>query len=165
MRSYLEVQISRLPVALLILFIAGCGHKSPMAHVRGKVVYKDGTVPMGGMCVVRFQPTESSTATVRKGASGDIHKDGTFEAWTRIPGDGVYLGEYGVSFAVWTNATDPSSSVLLPKYGSPATTGLKVTVDGDIDDLKFEIERSPGGQGKPAAGGAPASNAGGAKGG
>ncbi len=125
-----------------------------MAHVRGKVLYKDGTVPTGGMCVVRFQPTESSTATIRKGASGDIRPDGTFDAWTRIPGDGVYLGEYGVSFAVWTNATDPSSSVLLPKYASPKTTDLKVTVDGDVDDLKFEIERAGSGASESKASGA-----------
>lgn len=125
---------------VLLLAVCGCQHKPEMAQVRGKVLYKDGSVPHGAACVIRFQPTDNSTATIRKGASGNIGPDGSFTAWTRIPGDGVYLGEYGVSFAVLSNPTDPRSSLLQPKYSSPETTGFKVTVDGDVDDLKFEIE-------------------------
>jgi hypothetical protein len=96
------------------------------------------------MCVVRFSPTKESTATVRKGGSADIKPDGTFEAFTIQPGDGLYLGEYGVSFGVWANATDPNSNLLPVKYMSPQTTEMKVLVDGDKDDLNFVIEKGPG---------------------
>jgi len=115
-----------------------------MAQVRGKVLYKDGTVPHGGACAVKFQPTSGSTAKVRKGATGLIQPDGTFEAWTRKPGDGVYLGDYSVSFAVWASATDSSSSLIPEKYSNPNMTGLTLKVEGDVDDLKYEIEPLPG---------------------
>jgi hypothetical protein len=67
-----------------------------MYDVRGKVLYKDGTVPRGGVAVVRLQPAEGTTAEVRQGATGAIGPDGSFEFYTRAPGDGVYGGKYDV---------------------------------------------------------------------
>lgn len=124
--------------------LVGCNKRPEMAQVRGKVTYMDGSIPHGGACVVRFEPAKDSTAQIRKGASGIIKPDGTFEAYTRIPGDGVYLGDYGVTFAVWSNATDPGSSIIDPKYTSAATSGYKVTVDKDLENLEFKIEPLPG---------------------
>src|SRR5437762_1657992 len=77
----------------------GCGGKQ-MYHASGKVTYKDGSVPKGILAVVTFIPTGDSSATVRKGASGAIGPDGSFEMVTRMPGDGVNRGEYGVTFRI-----------------------------------------------------------------
>jgi hypothetical protein len=114
-----------------------------MSQVRGKVFYKDGTVPQAAVCVVRFQPTEQSTAKIRKGATSAIEPDGSFELCTRVPGDGVYHGEYAVTFAVLKSVMD-MTPLIQEKYTRPDTTPYKVTVDDDIDDLKFEIEPLPG---------------------
>ena len=71
-----------------------------MGQVAGKVLYTDGTVPHADICVIRFDPTEDTTAEIRKGATSDITPDGSFELFTRMPGDGVYDGRLCVTFAV-----------------------------------------------------------------
>jgi len=134
-----------------------------MAQVKGTVLYKDGSAPKGGVCAINFSPTDGSTAEVRKSATGKIGPDGSFEMWTKMPGDGVHLGEYAVSFAVWPGPMDPRS-LIEPKYTGPKTSGYTVNVTDDVDDLKFEIEPLPGAAGRPGAGaaaaGAPAKPAG-----
>src|SRR5262245_23636231 len=90
-----------------LLPASGCHGGPAMAQVRGKVLYKDGSVPKGGVCAVNLMPTSASTAEVRKAASSKIGPDGSFELYTRIPGDGVYLGEYAVTFAVWKGPMEP----------------------------------------------------------
>ena len=142
-----------LGVALAVFApLAGCNRGPAMSQVSGKVLYKDGTVPQGGVAVVNFQPVEGSTAEVRKGASGAIESDGSFSMWTRAPGDGVYHGKYEVSFVVLKSPTDPTSLVV-PKYSNARSSGYQVEVDDDIDDLQFEIEPMPGVTGAPAASG------------
>lgn len=138
------------PSALLpLLFVAcvaalsGCDRNPGMGQVRGKVFYKDGSVPHGGVCVVSLLPAGSTTAKIRKGASGAIEKDGSFEMMTRKPGDGVYYGDYVVTFTVVKGPNDPTS-LILPVYSNPRETPYKLTVDGDKVDLKYEIEPLPG---------------------
>lgn len=132
-------------VALLICLIggAGCGRRSGTARVTGRVTYKDGTIPQGAVCVVRFQPAQDSTAAIRKAASGDIQKDGLFEAYTRNPGDGVFIGKYDVTFSVLQDVTSSASSMIDPKYTKAKTTPYHVTIEGNTDDLKFELEPAP----------------------
>ena len=113
-----------------------------MAKVSGTVTYTDGKIPQGDVAVVRFNPEDGSTAVIRKGASGSISPDGRFEMMTRVPGDGVYYGEYAVTFVV-LRAGSPGNSVL-HKYTNPRTTPFKVKIDGNKDDLKFEIESAAG---------------------
>jgi hypothetical protein len=113
-----------------------------MSRVSGTVVYTDGSVPTGGLCLVRFEPTDSSTAEIRKGATCDIGPDGSFELFTRVPGDGVYNGDYAVTFEVKKGPMDPISYIP-QKYRMASSTPYKVKVEGDKDDYKFEIERLP----------------------
>lgn len=120
--------------------VAGCGRRSGTARVSGRVTFKDGTVPQGAVCVVRFQPASDSSAAIRKAASADIQKDGLFEAYTRNPGDGVFIGKYDVTFSVLQDVTSSASSLIDPKYTKAKTTPYHVTVDGNVDDLKFELE-------------------------
>jgi hypothetical protein len=139
-------------VALLVAGVTistGCNRGPKMAQISGVVHYKDGSVPKGGVCIIRFSPTQETTAEVRQGASGAIGPDGRFTLRSKTADDGVYYGDYAVTFAVWPGPMDPRS-LILPKYTAPMMTPYKVTVDGDRDDLKFEIEPMPGG---PAAAG------------
>lgn len=132
-------------VVVLQCFIgsSGCNRGPATAQVKGKVLYTDGTVPRGGVCAVRFEPTKDSPAEVRKGASGQIGSDGSFEMSTRVPGDGVFLGKYAVTFAVWKGPRDPTS-LIAEKYTNAATTPYQIDVEGDMDDLDFTIEPLPG---------------------
>jgi hypothetical protein len=132
-------------VILLASFAATLGCSSDTAQVSGKVVYKDGTVPKGGVCVVQFLPTDDSPAKIRKPATGEIREDGSFEACTRKPGDGVFLGKYDVTFAVWEGALEPVSLVE-KKYTKKSTTPYHVTIDDDVSNLVFEIEPAPTGK-------------------
>jgi hypothetical protein len=155
--------LRRLPALLALVLtcvvvLSGCNRGPKMVQVSGKVLYKDGTVPKGGVCVVNFTPTKESTAEVRKGASGSIGPDGSFSLTTRSPNDGVYVGEYAVSFVVWPGPMDPRSLVM-PKYGSAMMTPYKEKIEQSRDDLKYEIEPAPGVTGV-AAGSAPAAEAG-----
>jgi hypothetical protein len=142
-----RVAIRRLATTLAItsacFVLPGCGRGPAMSQVRGKVLYKDGSVPKGGVNVVRLEPTGESTAEVRRGASAMIEPDGSFEMYTRQPGDGVFHGEYAVTFAILRAVTDPKP-LIQEKYRYSATTPYKITVDGDLSDLKFEIEPLPG---------------------
>jgi hypothetical protein len=133
--------------ALLVAVVAvssGCNRGPAMAQVSGHVFMKDGSVPKGGVRVVRFEPIKDSTAAVRKAASGPIQDDGSFTMYTQFPGDGVHVGEYAVTFGVMKGPMDPIS-LIDAKYTSAATSPYKVTVDGDLEGLKYEIEPLPGG--------------------
>jgi hypothetical protein len=114
-----------------------------MAHVRGKVFYKDGTVPRAGVCVIGFHPAPESTAEIRKGASSAIEPDGSFDMLTKKPGDGVYYGDYIVTFTIIKGPMDPTS-LILPKYSNMRDSPYKITVDGNKDDLRYEVEPLPG---------------------
>jgi hypothetical protein len=157
-RLAFDLSLHRLVLAALVLLmgtvIVGCDRGPAMYQVSGTVLYKDGSVPKGGIAVVTFQPTETSTAEIRKGATGAIGPDGSFAMSTRKTGDGVYAGEYDVMFSVRKAVMDPISYIP-QKYSIPGESGYSVTVDGDIDDLKFEIEPLSG-AGRSAAEGRPA---------
>jgi hypothetical protein len=152
-----------LVLAVVAVAFTGCDRGPAMYQVSGKVLYKDGSVPKGGVAVVRLQPTSGSTAEIRKGASGAIGPDGTFELFTRVPGDGVYEGDYDVTFAIYKGPMDPTP--LIPaKYMNPSTSGYTVTVDDDVSDLNFEIEPLPGASGGKASAGAARASGGPARG-
>lgn len=119
--------------------VVGCNRGPEVAQVRGKVLYKDGTPLKGGLRTVRFEPAEDSTAEVARVAGSMIAQDGTFELSRRKPGDGVYLGKYNVVFTVWKGTRDPVS-LIKEEYTQSATTPFHVSIEGDRDDLVFEIE-------------------------
>lgn len=130
-----------------LISISGCGKSRPVAQVRGKIICKDGELPAAAIRLVRFEPTADTTAVIRKGASGRINDDGTFELYTRQPGDGVLLGKYAVTFAFYKSAMDHQS--LIPaKYTKAATTPHQLVVENDIENLELEIES----KGAPAPG-------------
>jgi hypothetical protein len=137
--------IQRFSFASLLFFLtvclsgfAGCGSGHSVAQVRGKVIFPDGRVPQAGVRMIRFECAKDTDAAVRKGASGTINDDGSFELYTRKPGDGVHLGKYDVTFAIFQSATDQKP--LIPaEYTKSATTPYHVVVDDDKDNLEFKI--------------------------
>ena len=117
---------------------AGCGRE---AHqVSGRVQYNDGTPITGGLRIIRFEPTDDSTAKIRKAASGRIGEDGSFELHTRKPGDGVYAGKYAVTFTI---RTDPfgGKSLIAPRFTRRDSTPFNIVVDEDREGLLFELEK------------------------
>ncbi len=122
----------------ILVCVVGCNRRDTV-QVSGKVLFKDGSVPNGGVREVQFLPADDSTAKVRKGAAGNIGDDGAFVAFTRKPGDGVFRGKYDVVFNIWKSAMQPQS-LIDPKYTRPTSTPYHITIDHNVDDLKFEIE-------------------------
>jgi len=123
--------------------IAGCNRSASMVHVGGKVSYHDGSAPKGGVRIVRFEPVKDAPAEKRRTASGNIAEDGSYELFTRMPGDGVIPGTYNVTFMVWKGEHD-RVSLIADKYTASATTPYKdVRVEQDKNDLNFEIEPIP----------------------
>ena len=79
------------PLAFFLLFCtAGCTGDGPqMGEVVGKVTYQGKVVPEG---TVSFYPSSGGRPCV-----GQIRSDGTYELSSRVPGDGVPIGEYRVA--------------------------------------------------------------------
>lgn len=139
-----DAKTSSILVELLVMMaivagLGGCDDRPATARVRGRVMFKDGSVPQSEVCVVRFEPTADSAAPIRKAASGEIERNGSFEMYTRKPGDGVFLGNYAVTFSVWKDRDTPES-LIAEKYTKSDTTPYKIQVERDVDDLVYEIE-------------------------
>jgi hypothetical protein len=131
-------QLLRAAFTLAAITLAGCGAKESY-QVSGQVKYIDGSPITGGVRVVRFEPTDDTTAKIRKAASATIADDGSFTAFTRRPGDGVFAGKYAVTFSVLTQPLGGTS--LIPDYYTDArSTPFKVEVDGD-KELNYELEK------------------------
>ena len=130
--------------------LAGCNRGPAMYHVKGHVFYKDGTVPAGAIRVVIFRPSKDSP--VHKAASGAIDPDGSFEMWTKTTGDGVTQGQYDVGFTI-LKAPHDSTPLIKDEYATPGGAAGSITVDHNIDDLKFVIEPLPGVTGAPSTAG------------
>lgn len=124
---------------LAMASVIGCGGK-PVAQASGRVEYTDGSPVTAPICAIRFEPVKETTAAVRKAASSRIAKDGSFAMKTIRPGDGVYKGQYAVTFTVIANPSTGKS--LIPKqYTSKETTPYKVDVQQNKDDYVFQIEK------------------------
>jgi hypothetical protein len=131
--------LAAVALALGLLAVIGCGSKDAY-QVSGRAQYKDGSPITGGFRVIRLEPGKNSTAKIRKGASGMIAEDGTFELFTRKPGDGVYAGEYVVTFSVLTKSLGGTS--LIPAYYThPESTPFNIVVDDDKEGLVFELDK------------------------
>lgn len=139
MRSFRNVRRFLTPTVCMVLLLSvGCGGQ--LVQVSGRVAYSDGGPVEGAIKVINFVPTDGTTAAVRKAGTGEIQDDGTFKLRRRKPGDGVYKGEYAVTFTV---LKDPRTgeSLIDRKYSRKNSTPFTVQIDSDQDDLVFELER------------------------
>jgi hypothetical protein len=126
-------------IAICIGGTTGCGKSRPVAQVRGKVVFTNGSMPAAGIRMVRLEPAPDTTAVIRKGASGSVSDDGAFEIFTLRPGDGVHLGQYAVTFTFLKSFTH-QKQMIAQKYTTAATTPYHLNVERDTDELVYELE-------------------------
>jgi hypothetical protein len=131
-------QLWLIALVLAPLVCIGCAGKET-AQVSGRVQYKGGKPIEAGIRVIRFEPAAGSSAAVRKTASGNIEPDGSFELFTRKPGDGVPLGKYTVTFTILSGATG-GESLIKPEYNTAEATPFTEQIDTDRNDLLYEIE-------------------------
>jgi hypothetical protein len=135
-RHHVVAQALLIGAALSGLY--GCGRSNPMGQVRGQVTFADGKMPEAGVRVVRLECAADTDAAVRKGATGIVKDDGTFEVYTRRPGDGVHYGKYDVTILFCRSTTDQRP--LIPaEYTMSATSPFHVVVDGD-EEFKFDVK-------------------------
>jgi hypothetical protein len=132
-------QFRALALVIGFVVVSGCGAKDSY-HVSGRAQYKDGTPITGAVRIVRFEPTDDTTAKIRKAAGGTIEEDGSFEMFTRKPGDGVYAGKYAVTFSVLTKAMG-GTSLIPDQYTRADTTPFVIEVDDDKSELLYELEK------------------------
>jgi hypothetical protein len=133
---------SRLAGFLLVVGLAGCG--KGLYHVKGQVVYKDGSdvsVLAGGK--VLFDPANEEMEKVS--ARGEIQSDGSFAMSTYQNGDGVKPGKYRVMvapppfFAKRRGQERPR--LLDERFQNFATSDLEITVTGSTDDYTVTVQK------------------------
>ena len=123
--------------------LLGCGKSGPsMGKVSGKVLFSDGTVPQGGVAVIRFEVAPGSTAEKRKAADSDIQSDGSYSITSMKPGDGAFYGEYKVVFTV-LNSYRAGKSLVEKKFTEASSTPFECVIDSPSKVLDFTIEKSP----------------------
>jgi hypothetical protein len=126
-------------LSLVLPTVVGCGSRESY-EVSGLARYKDGSPITGAVRVIRLEPTQDTTATILKAAGGTIAPDGSFEVFTRKPGDGVIPGKYAVTFTVLDNAMG-GRSLIPQKYTNAVDTPFEIVVDDDKKGLEYELEK------------------------
>jgi hypothetical protein len=112
-----------------------------MVPAKGRVQFADGS-PLGGETrVIRFEPDDGSKALVRRLAEAPIKEDGTFEMSSVKPLDGVYKGQYVVTFIVLESQRS-GKSLIPKKYSNFAESPIEIDVTGAKDDYLFELEKA-----------------------
>jgi len=130
-------------LALGIAVLVGCGNNIPL---RGTVTYSDDGSPLTGGTVI----FESGGSVSR----GEIGRDGTYVVGTLRSNDGIPPGTYTV-YLINTERTeevpifggeegdfrDVTIQTVAPRYTSPTTSDLTVTVDRSTRTFDFQVER------------------------
>ena len=129
--------------ALAVVFLCGCGPSRPkMVKVRGKVTYGGGEWPNPGM--LYFAPEKNADGFPLRPASAELAKDGSFEAFSFEPGDGLFPGRYLVTIECWktppTMKNPQTISAVPPKYQNPQTTDFIVEVGKDQSSIEIEFD-------------------------
>ena len=115
---------------LACLGLTGCNnHPAGIVPVSGKLTLDNGAWPTSGR--ISFSPLKPMPGHPVLPAAAKINDDGSFTIATEVA-PGLVPGEYGVAIQCWKDAPDEKragKSAIAKKYGSPLTSGLKVTVD------------------------------------
>jgi hypothetical protein len=130
----LGAMLVRLGFLVFLVALVGCNRGPKMVQVRGKVLADDGSVITRGVREIRFEPMDDTTAVMRRTAIAQIKDDGSFELFTRRPGDGVLPGKYAVTISVIKAPRDPVS-LIDEQYSVSATTPYHETIEDNVSDL------------------------------
>jgi hypothetical protein len=121
------------------LLLLGCGDAGPKVYpVTGTVKYEDGSVPVGEIVEVHFQPSGSKPAT--NPATGAIQPDGSFRLSTFGPEDGALPGEYKVTFNI-LKAYIGAESLVAPEYADVARTPVTAQVKPGRNTFDFVVKK------------------------
>jgi hypothetical protein len=130
LRSRLVTTIGTLTVVLGA--ISGWGESEPpLFPLRGKVVFQNKPIPKAEMV---FHPLFEGPGWRPVAIVGE---DGSFEASTKLPGDGALEGRYKVTI-VWRPTADENGegpNFLPPRYEQVATSDLEVEAGPEIQEL------------------------------
>jgi len=123
---------------VLLLLAAGCGTPEPeLFPLAGRVLYRGR--PVAG-AELGFHPLFEGPGWSPVAVTGE---DGSFQAATKQPGDGVLPGRYKVT-VVWhpeTSDGEESPNRLPARYASPVTSDLEVEAGTDSDTpFTFELK-------------------------
>ncbi|QDU60357.1 hypothetical protein Pan216_11960 [Planctomycetes bacterium Pan216] len=145
-----QIKPTTVPFTLLLLFAAGCGSGHPeLGRVTGTVNYLGKPLPQG---TIILEPVGGRPATGRI-LDGEI-----IEVTTYRPGDGATLGKHQVAIqsvqkpmATHTPANPvdadaqaalrsmETESLLPPKFGDPARSGLSAEIESGDNQLTFDL--------------------------
>jgi hypothetical protein len=129
----------RIATMVLTLVVgSGCGG-SGLYPVRGRVVWSDDSAATdlaGG--TVLFDAPERKISS-----QGIIAEDATFTLMTHNPNDGAPPGDYGVAVAPpASNDEGGRPSPLDPKYLTPDTSEIRLTLEPRANDVTIRVTRS-----------------------
>jgi hypothetical protein len=112
-------------IVLFVIACAGCGKKSTVAAVRGKVLLDDQPLTAGAIMTL---PKGG------RGAQGAIH-NGEFELGTFAKNDGALIGTHQVAIVAYEGGLGRGPEAKLGKllvpqrYTNPETSGLTIEVE------------------------------------
>jgi len=141
----------RILMLVLAAAVFGCGGSGPKTvPAKGTVKFADGTVPVGDVALIRFDPVggiplnqnpNQEGAQERHAASGTIQADGAFTLTTFETGDGALPGDYKVVLTVFKNR-DTRERLLADKYYSAETTPLTASVTSSgPNEFSFTLDK------------------------
>ena len=138
-------------VAIVVASLAGCGGQSDrlaVYPVKGTLTY-DKRPPEGAM--ILFHPLSGDAAGSSLRPSAVVQNDGSFTPTTYNHRDGLPAGQYALSF-FWPgppgkgemdgDAGGGGENRFPAKYGKPETSGHKVVIEKQPNELKpLELKR------------------------
>ena len=124
----------------LLVFAVGCGNRQVGAG--GIVVFSDDGSPVMQGSALTQGTVFFSTSTFQ--SRSEIDSQGRFTMGSFGATDGLPPGTYNVS-VVATDNTDSMNpySLIDPKYASPVTSGIEITVDKTVRNLEIRVDRNP----------------------
>lgn len=134
-----------LAVALYCCLGVGCSSQSdelPVYPVKGVLIYKGQPLENA---LLTFHPVDRTDAR-RTTARATTLKEGKFELSTHNANDGAAEGEYTVTVECYKlvgskGSWEPGPNILPPKYSSPQSSDIKVSVSKDESaEKRIEIK-------------------------
>ena len=124
---------SKVAILLLATAFVGCGDAEPeLVAVHGKVLFNSKPIPKAELV---FHPLNDGPGWMPVAIVND---DGSFQASTKMPGDGALAGRYKVTL-VWRPTADENGegpNFLPPRYAQPATSDLEVEIGPGATNLR-----------------------------
>jgi hypothetical protein len=135
-----------LAASALCVAFSGCGDGTKRATVTGTVTYNSQPVTGGS---ITFNPvvTGAEGEAPARSAVGEIQSNGTFNAGTEKPGDGVSIGKHRISYSApavewvapeWDGQGEPPQAPKSEFEGLVPKEGV-VEVGAGSNELKIEL--------------------------